>query len=346
VAHEAPPARPRRDPDAPAQQDANPTSDPREDCNTLSAAASAPERKEPPLILVAGENIIDLVPAPGGQLRPTCGGGPANTAVSLARRGIPTALVGAVGGDHFGRQVWRRHIAAGVRREWLLRTELPSTLGLAIVSEDGTAEYDYWTTGTADFAWEGRALPKPDPAQVDLVHFGSLAAYLEPSARAIEHWVNRARRAVPISFDPNIRLGAMGDRAKVLERTERLVGLATLVRVSERDLGRLYPGTAVDEIARKWLEAGPELVVVTLGDAGSVAFHRNHVTEMTAVPVDVVDTIGAGDAFTSGLLGWLTSAGWMRLDRLPAWGNQAVVAAALRYASQVAAQACTVPGAP
>jgi fructokinase len=346
VAHEAPPARPRRDPDAPAQQDANPTSDPRGDCNTLSAAASAPERKEPPLILVAGENIIDLVPAPGGQLRPTCGGGPANTAVSLARRGIPTALVGAVGGDHFGRQVWRRHIAAGVRREWLLRTELPSTLGLAIVSEDGTAEYDYWTTGTADFAWEGRALPKPDPAQVDLVHFGSLAAYLEPSARAIEHWVNRARRAVPISFDPNIRLGAMGDRAKVLERTERLVGLATLVRVSERDLGRLYPGTAVDEIARKWLEAGPELVVVTLGDAGSVAFHRNHVTEMTAVPVDVVDTIGAGDAFTSGLLGWLTSAGWMRLDRLPAWGNQAVVAAALRYASQVAAQACTVPGAP
>ncbi|GAA2171060.1 PfkB family carbohydrate kinase [Glycomyces rutgersensis] len=298
------------------------------------------------MILVAGENIIDLVPAPGGQLRPTCGGGPANTAVSLARRGIPTALVGTVGGDHFGRQTWRRHIAAGVRREWLLRTELPSTLGLAIVSEDGTAEYDYWTTGTADFAWEGRALPKPDPAQVDLVHFGSLAAYLEPSARAIEHWVNRARRAVPISFDPNIRLGAMGDRAKVLERTERLVGLATLVRVSERDLGRLYPGTAVDEIARKWLEAGPELVVVTLGDAGSVAFHRNHVTEMTAVPVDVVDTIGAGDAFTSGLLGWLTSAGWMRLDRLPAWGNQAVVAAALRYASQVAAQACTVPGAP
>ncbi|MDA1384550.1 MULTISPECIES: carbohydrate kinase family protein [Glycomyces] len=295
---------------------------------------------------MAGENIIDLVPAPGGQLRPTCGGGPANTAVSLARRGIPTALVGTVGGDHFGRQTWRRHIAAGVRREWLLRTELPSTLGLAIVSEDGTAEYDYWTTGTADFAWEGRALPKPDPAQVDLVHFGSLAAYLEPSARAIEHWVNRARRAVPISFDPNIRLGAMGDRAKVLERTERLVGLATLVRVSERDLGRLYPGTAVDEIARKWLEAGPELVVVTLGDAGSVAFHRNHVTEMTAVPVDVVDTIGAGDAFTSGLLGWLTSAGWMRLDRLPAWGNQAVVAAALRYASQVAAQACTVPGAP
>jgi len=315
-------------------------------CNTLSAAASAPERKEPPLILVAGENIIDLVPAPGGQLRPTCGGGPANTAVSLARRGIPTALVGAVGGDHFGRQVWRRHIAAGVRREWLLRTELPSTLGLAIVNEDGTADYDYWTTGTADFAWEGLALPKPDPASVDLVHFGSLAAYLEPSARAIEHWVNRARRAVPISFDPNIRLGAMGDRAKVLERTERLVGLATLVRVSERDLDRLYPGTAVDEIARKWLEAGPELVVVTLGDAGSVAFHRKHVTEMTAVPVDVVDRVGAGDAFTSGLLGWLTSAGWMRLDRLPAWGNEAVVAAALRYASQVAAQACTVPGAP
>jgi fructokinase len=299
------------------------------------------------LILVAGENIIDLVPAPGGQLRPTCGGGPANTAVALARRGVPTALVGAVGGDHFGRQIWRRHIAAGVNREWLLRTDRPSALGLAVVHEDGSAEYDYWTTGAADFgSWEGRPLPKPDPAKVDLLHFGSLAAYVEPSARAIEHWVNRARRAVPVSFDPNIRLSAMGDRAKVLERTERLVGLATLVRVSERDLAQLYPGTPVDEIARKWLEAGPELVVVTLGDAGSVAFHRHHVTEMTAPPVDLVDSIGAGDAFTSGLIGWLTSAGWMRFDRLPAWGNPAVVAAALRYASQVAAHACTVPGAP
>lgn len=298
------------------------------------------------MILVAGENVIDLVPAPGDQLRPTCGGGPANIAVALARRGVPTALVGSVGGDHFGRRIWRRHIAAGVRRDWLHRTDLPSTLGLAVVREDGRADYDYWTTGTADFAWEGRALPKPDPARVDLVHFGSLAAYLEPSARAIEHWVNRARRSVPVSFDPNIRLSAMGEAAKVRERTERLVGLSTLVRVSERDLAQLYPGTAVDAIAREWLEAGPELVVVTLGDAGSVAFHRGHVTEMAAPRVDLVDAIGAGDAFTSGLLGWLTSAGWMRRDRLGAWGNRTVVAAALRYASQLAGHACTVPGAP
>ncbi|MEU6861163.1 carbohydrate kinase [Glycomyces sp. NPDC046736] len=295
---------------------------------------------------MAGENVIDLVPAPGGLLRPTCGGGPANTAVALARRGVPTALVGSVGGDQFGRQIWRRHIAAGVRRDWLQRTDLPSTLGLAVVDEDGRADYDYWTTGTADFVWEGRALPKPDPARVDLIHFGSLAAYLEPSARAVEHWVNRARRAVPVSFDPNLRLSAMGDADSVRERTERLVGLANLVRVSERDLAQIYPGKPVDAIAHAWLDAGPELVVVTLGDAGSVAFHRNHVTEMAAPQVQLVDAIGAGDAFTSGLIGWLTSAGWMRLDRLAAWGNRTVITAALRYASQIAAQACTVPGAP
>nr|BFF23692.1 hypothetical protein GCM10025732_16570 [Glycomyces mayteni] len=233
-----------------------------------------------------------------------------------------------------------------MRRDWLQRTDLPSTLGLAVVNGDGTARYDYWTTGTADFAWEGRALPKPDPAAVDLVHFGSLAAYLEPSARAIEHWVTRARGSVPVTFDPNLRLGVMGEAAKVRERTERLVGLSTLVRVSERDLAQIYPGTPVDRVAREWLGAGPELVVVTLGDAGSVAFHRNHTTEATAPPVDLVDAIGAGDAYTSGLLGWLTSAGWMRLDRLASWGNSTVVAAALRYASQIAAHACTVPGAP
>lgn len=298
------------------------------------------------MILVAGENVIDLVPAPGGALRPTCGGGPANIAVALARRGVPTALVGSVGGDHFGRQTWRRHIAAGVRRDYLERTDRPSTLALAIVDEEGRADYDFWTTGTADFAWEQRQMPRPDPARTDLIHFGSLAAYIEPAAQVIEHWVNRARRAVPITFDPNLRMSAMGTAEQVRRRTERLVGLSHLVRVSERDLARIYPDTGVDKIACEWLELGPELVVVTLGDAGSVAFHRKHVTAMPAVPVDVVDTIGAGDAFTSGLLGWLTSAGWMRLDRMAAWGNRTVVAAALRYAGQLAAQACTVPGAP
>jgi len=298
------------------------------------------------LILVAGENVIDLVPAPEGLLRPACGGGPANTAVALARRGVPTALVGSVGGDHFGRQVWRRHVSAGVRRDYLERTERPSTLALAVVDEHGRADYDFWTTGTADFAWEHRRLPRPDPSRVDLVHFGSLAAYIDPAAQVIEHWVNRARRSVPVTFDPNLRLAAMGPPEQVRRRTERLVGLANLVRVSERDLARIYPDGDVDTIAREWLDLGPEMVVVTLGDAGSVAFHRKHVTTMSAVPVDVVDTIGAGDVFTSGLLGWLTSAGWMRPDRMAAWGNRTVAAAALRYASQVAAQACTVPGAP
>jgi fructokinase len=298
------------------------------------------------LILVAGENVIDLVPEPGGVLRPTCGGGPANIAVALARRGVQAALVGAVGGDAFGKQVWQRHAATGVRRDYLDATCLPSTLALATIDEAGSASYDFWTTGTADFAWDGKRLPEPDPAQVDVIHFGSLAAYVDPSARVIEDWVNRARRAVPISFDPNIRLAAMGDVDQVRKRTERLVGLSHLVRVSEDDLAALYPETEVDKVAREWLESGPQLVVVTLGDAGSVAFHRKHVIEMPAPQVEVVDTIGAGDTFTSGLLGWLTSAGWMKLERLPAWGNRTIVSAALRYASQLAAQACTVPGAP
>lgn len=298
------------------------------------------------MILVAGENVIDLVPAPGGQLRPTCGGGPANVAVALARRGVPTALVGSVGGDHFGRQVWRRHIATGVRRDYLERTELSSTLALAVVDEDGNAAFDFWTTGTADFAWSDKELPQPDPNRIDVIHFGSLAAYIEPSARIIEDWINRSRRAVPVSFDPNIRLSAMGEADRVKERTERLVGLSDLVRVSERDLAQIYPDTDVDKVAYEWLELGPHLVVVTLGDAGSVAFHKKHVTEMAAPQVEIADTIGAGDTFTSGVLGWLTSAGWMRRDRFAAWGNQTVVAAALRYASQIAAQACMVPGAP
>ncbi|WP_246498162.1 carbohydrate kinase family protein [Natronoglycomyces albus] len=295
---------------------------------------------------MAGENLIDLVPESGGLLRPTCGGGPANTAVACARRGIPIGLIGPVGGDVFGQKTWERFVRTGVKRTYLQRTDLPTSMALAMVDDKGQAIYDFWTTGTAAFAWEGTEPPRADQDDIDSIHFGSLAAYLEPSASIIENWINRSRQHVPISFDPNIRLAAMGEIEKVRERTERLVGLSHIVRASEDDLVTLYPTETIKSIAQRWLEAGPHLVVVSLGSSGAVAFHRKFTLTEAAPQVRVADTIGAGDAFTSGLLGWLTSAGWMSLDRTGAWGNPTVVQAALKYACHVAAEACLVPGAP
>lgn len=298
------------------------------------------------MILVAGENLIDLVPESGGMLRPTCGGGPANTAVACARRGIPIGLIGPVGGDLFGRKTWERFVSTGVKRTYVERTDLPTSMALAMIDGQGSASYDFWLTGTAAFAWEGTEPPRADQSDIDMIHFGSLTAYIEPSASIIENWVNRSRQHVPISFDPNIRLSAMGEIEKVRERTERLVSLSHIVRASEEDLTTLYPGETIKQVAQRWLRSGPILVVISLGSAGAVAFHENYTVTMAAPQVQVADTIGAGDAFTSGLLGWMSSAGWMSLDRTPAWGNPTVVQAALRYACHLAAEACMVPGAP
>ncbi|MFC4334579.1 carbohydrate kinase family protein [Salininema proteolyticum] len=298
------------------------------------------------MILIAGENVVDLIASDNGLLRPATGGGPANTAVALAKRGIPTALVGACGKDAFGDGVWRRHTLCGVDRSWLERSERPSTLALATVDGEGRARYDFWTTGTADFAWEGKRLPEIDAKRYDVLHFGSLAAYLSPSADVIEDWVNRARRALPISFDPNIRLAAMGDVADVRERTERLVGMSHLVRVSDEDIAALYPDRTVNSVAEQWLASGPRLVVVTLGEAGCVAVHRDYTLTVAAEEVEVVDTIGAGDAFTAGLLGWLTTAGWMGLDKLDAWSNREIVGKALSFATRQASAAVGHAGAP
>ncbi|WP_025272336.1 carbohydrate kinase family protein [Haloglycomyces albus] len=298
------------------------------------------------MILISGENVIDLIGSHDGLLRPTCGGGPANTAVALARRGIHTALVGAVGNDAFGDGVERRHQHNGVNRTWLKRLDRPSTLALATLDDAGKARYDFWTEGTADFAWNDKELPEADPKRYDALHFGSLAAYIEPSATEIEKWVNRSRRSIPISFDPNIRLEAMGERTAVRKRTEKLVALSHIVRASDDDIEALYPGEQINAVAQRWLDSGPELVVVTLGQAGCVALHRNYTLSMPAKSVEVVDTIGAGDAFTSGLLGWLTTSDWMRLDRKAAWGNRNLMAKALDNAARQAAAAVRRAGAP
>jgi fructokinase len=97
-------------------------------------------------------------------------------------------------------------------------------------------------------------------------------------------------------------------------------------------------------VARRWLDLGPALVVVTRGAAGCVGFTAAGVVELPAVPVEVVDTVGAGDAFTGGLLAALHHRGWLAraaLDGLTATETAEV----LSYANHTSALTCRRAGA-
>jgi len=153
---------------------------------------------------------------------------------------------------------------------------------------------------------------------------------------------------VTITFDPNVRPLLMGNRDETLPRIEELVAAADVVKASAEDIEWLHPGVDPEAVAKRWLRQGPALVVVTLGEDGVLAVGRAAgVIRRPAVPVGVVDTVGAGDSFMSALLTGLADAqllGGAHRERLGAAGVATVVSV-LDQAALAAALTCGRPGA-
>ncbi|MDH6126034.1 carbohydrate kinase [Kitasatospora sp. GP82] len=301
-------------------------------------------------ITVLGECVADAFVLPEGAeravtgelaLRVHAGGGPANTAVGLARLGTPARFVGRLSEDTFGRLFRSRLTASGVDLSLSVTAGEPSTLAVAEVGPDGRASFSFHAEGTADWQWRPEELAAVPLTGTACVHTGSLALIREPGGRVVEDFLDRARDRATVSIDPNVR-PLLVDPARYRERLARWCAAADLLRLSADDLDLLLPGLAPEDACDRWHRAGVRLVVVTLGEQGALASLDGARITVPAEPVQVADTVGAGDAFTAGLLHHLGSHGLLggRLDRLTLRDT----AAACAYAARVAALTCAVPG--
>lgn len=302
---------------------------------------SAPGR-----VAVLGEVLADLVADPDGRWVLHPGGSPANTAVGLARLQVPTLLLGRLARGPVGDRLRRHLVGNGVDLSHAVPAEEPASLAFVELDEAGAARYAFYVGGTADFAWRPAELAARPP---DLVawHTGSLASWLEPGWQVVAEATARAAAdpGVTVSLDPNLRPALLADRPVARRRVGELLGSADLVKVSEEDLDWLHPGRPAEEVARDWLAGGPALVVVTLGPRGALAVCADRpAVQVPGQHVQVVDTVGAGDSFTSALLASLYRRGVLGpgfRGALPGLDLPAVVAEAVR----ASALTCTRPGA-
>jgi fructokinase len=302
-----------------------------------------------PVVAVAGEVIIDLVPAGGdGLFRAAPGGSPANVAVGLTRLGVSTRLLARLSDDAMGRRL-RQHLETnGLALDHVIPAGEPTSMAILSVDADGLADYDFRVDGTADWQWSDEELSGATDDSVAALHVGSLAMTMEPGASALRRLVERVSGDVTITLDPNVRPALMGRRDVAVSRIEALVGLADVVKASVEDLAWLCPDEPPEAVAQRWLAAGPALVVVTLGPEGSLAVGAAAGTvRRPAIRVSVVDTVGAGDAFMAALI-----AGLARRDLVSA-PHRADLAAlgrgpladVLDEAALAAALTCARPGA-
>ncbi|MEU0338470.1 carbohydrate kinase [Streptomyces bobili] len=300
----------------------------------------------PRQITVVGECVADAFTEPANAsnelaLRVLPGGGPANTAVALARLGSRARFLARLSGDVFGR-LFRAHLeASGVDLADAVPAAEPSTLAVAELDAAGQAAFSFHAQNTADWQWTSDELARADLSETVCVHTGSLALVREPGGAVVEEFLAAAAPRATISIDPNVRpLLVRPDAYRA--RLARWCGLADILRLSEDDLELLLPGTPPEQACDIWHAAGVRLVVITLGAGGALASLDGARLRVPAVATRVVDTVGAGDSFTAGLLHHLGARGLLggRLTDL----GPGEVAEACRFATRVAALTCSVAG--
>lgn len=294
------------------------------------------------MIAVIGEALIDLIVDNGGEVAARPGGGPCNTARTLGRLGAETTFLGRLSADGFGRMLRARLAEDGVTLGVAAPAKEPSALAVAESRPSGALSYDFYVTGTAAVSLEYPMLAAALPDSLTALHVGTLALAMEPIAAAVERLLlTDLPPDAMVMVDPNCRPGLIADREAYLDRFERVLHRADVVKVSMEDLRYLCPDVPVEVAATTLLDDKLALVIVTDGPRPARAFLPGGEVQVCVPQVRVVDTAGAGDAFSGAFLAWWSATG---LGRDDLWSADQV-ARALRAAAWVAALTCTRAGA-
>ena len=251
--------------------------------------------------LVVGESLVDVVvPSDGSPRHDAVGGSCLNVAVGLARLDVPTTLVTRLGDDAFGKLCAEHVRASGV-------TLSEDSVVPGRTTSTATAHLDAQHAATYDFdlTWD---LPRQElPADSLGVHVGSLGATLHPGRDAVVDLVRQATDAqLFASYDPNIRPFFLDDVPAAWRDVVELAAGACLVKLSDEDLRLLRPDAAEEDVCRELLAGtDTELVILTRGAQGAVAFTDGATLPVPAPPTDLVDSVGAGDSFMAATLAML-----------------------------------------
>ncbi|WP_321894267.1 carbohydrate kinase family protein [Paraburkholderia heleia] len=274
-----------------------------------------------PAFISAGDILTDLVrtPAPEGtphasqpgtagmdsHWRAHPGGAGWNVARAVARLGLPTASVGALGVDNFSDELWNASVAAGLDMRFMQRVERAPLL--AIVHQTHPPAYYFIGEHSADLAFDPAKLPEGWRAHAKWAHFGCISLVRQPLGETLATLAAELRAAgVKISFDPNYRNLMAHGYEPILRR---MAGLADLIKVSDEDLRMLFAGKSEAEAIEAVRALNPAAtLLVTRGAQAATLYAGDEVIEAAPPRVEVADTVGAGDASIGGLLFSLMSA--------------------------------------
>jgi fructokinase len=260
---------------------------------------------ELPVFVSAGDILTDLVRTGASHWLSRPGGAGWNVARCVARLGLPTACAGSLGVDNFSDELWDASVAAGLDMRFLQRVARPPLL--AIVHQTHPPAYFFMGENGADLAFDPAKLPAGWMNTVKWAHFGCISLVRQPLGDTLAALAAELRsHGVKISFDPNYRNLMEHGYEPTLRK---MAALADLIKVSDEDLRMIFKTSDETAALAQLRSMNPAAtVLVTRGPESAMLLDGAAVIEAKPPRVEVVDTVGAGDASIGGLLFSLMSA--------------------------------------
>lgn len=301
------------------------------------------------MYLVCGEALFDFFSQPdSAQLnkigyQAIAGGSPFNVAVGLRRLGVDAGFFAGISTDYLGKRLAAVLEKEGVRDDFLIHFDAPTTLSMVAVGADGSPQYSFRGEGCADRLLSADRLPTLD-ANVRGLHVGSFSLVVQPVADALLALVQRESGKRLITFDPNVRLNPAPSIELWRNQVAKFAEHAHIIKVSDEDLHLLYPDSDAETVAKGWLQHNCQLVIMTRGRQGATVFTRGlgH-WSVPARDVKTADTVGAGDTFQAALITFLTERELDTPQGLPTLSRETLTEM-LNFAVAAAAVTCTREG--
>lgn len=301
-----------------------------------------------------GELLVDMVSdaadaslAEAPRFLKAPGGAPANVAVGLARLGVPTRFIGQVGADPFGD--WLRQTLADEQVDvtsLLTSPDARTTIAFVATRSDGRKDICFYRNPGADAELSPSDISDAMFEGARLFHCGGVSLSQSPCREAQLHAAEMAKaRGLLISYDPNWRPSLWPDHAAAREIIWAMLPFCDVVKLADEEWEFI---TGMDDFstgAAKIRACGPRLVVMTCGAESACYDCAAAQGEAPAFSANVVDTLGAGDAFVAGMLTQILERGGLDVVL-----NDEALPQILRFANACGAistqQAGAIPGLP
>ncbi|EEE35543.1 fructokinase-1 [Rhodobacteraceae bacterium KLH11] len=256
-----------------------------------------------PSILCLGEPMVEFAQLSDGRWQQGIGGDVSNVAIAAARLGMSAGLISAVGDDAFGqelRRIWRRE---GVDHGGV-GTIPNAPTGLYFIRQtDAGHAFEYRRSGSAASRLSPSDLPRDVIASAEVLHLSGISLAISASSRdAADAAVDLARAANrKVSFDPNLRL-ALWPLEKARTQCHRMMAKCDIALPGLEDARLLTGLQDPGDIVRYYLDMGPSIVALTMGEDGALLATSDRVHHVPARSVAAVDASGAGDCFDGAFL--------------------------------------------